>query len=310
MCSKDPRKGKAHYSADQERRVDSQSVATRGDALSNWHYAAGNVDGYELWFAEHTGHKREIVYLHGLGSDWNDFSCAAWHRTLSDHKLIVPSLPGHGRSKWGHRFSTGLVAVVDVLEQIVRKRCSGGIIIVGHSLGGALAILLAKRLGEAVSGVVSVEGNLVAGDCGILSDRTAAWGDRNLSDDFFAGMDKTLDGIDLPGYGDYRRRYRLNLHSPDAWQTYTRELVTHCHDALLLNSFLKLRCNKAYIYGDATVPPPLATLHEQGVKTVPISSSSHWPMYSNSEVFLSTLGQLAANYDLYETRADSSSFLL
>jgi pimeloyl-ACP methyl ester carboxylesterase len=232
------------------------------------------------------------MYLHGLGSDWSDFSGAATHRTLSQYRMLVPSLPGHGRSDWNRRFDGGLSKVVDVLEEVCRKHCSGQITIIGHSLGGALAIILAQRLGETVSRIISVEGNLVEGDCGILSTRTALAGGKALTDEFFDRLDEALQAVNLPGYGDYRRKYRKNLVSPSAWQRYTDELIAYCKSDALLTAFCNLRCRKTYLYGGATQPPPLKSLMDREIPTVEIPKSAHWPMYSNSDAFLDALGSL------------------
>ncbi len=102
---------------------------------------------------EHRGGSgRSFVFLHGL-----TFDCRMWDPVLDalaeTHKAIALDLPGHGSSAPLGR--AGLRAVVEAVHEAV---CDAGLdapIIVGHSIGGALASMYAAS--HPATAVVSID---------------------------------------------------------------------------------------------------------------------------------------------------------
>jgi pimeloyl-ACP methyl ester carboxylesterase len=72
---------------------------------------------------------------------------------LGDHRLLVPDRPGYGRSG---REAGGIEDNAEVLGQLLVERGAAPAIVVGHSYGGGVAILLAARHPTLVSGLVLV----------------------------------------------------------------------------------------------------------------------------------------------------------
>ncbi|MEM6615778.1 MAG: alpha/beta hydrolase [Pseudomonadota bacterium] len=97
-----------------------------------------------------------IVLLHGAGGQRADWP-KAWRtgKGISDHGMtIVPDLPGHGQSpKPAYDNVTSYAdALVPFLEELQHDR----LILVGHSLGGAITLELAQRNIPKLSGVVII----------------------------------------------------------------------------------------------------------------------------------------------------------
>jgi len=96
-----------------------------------------------------------LVLLHGAGT-----SGALWHRVTEPlsaigHPVIVPDVPGYGCAPAvGPRFE--LADVADALADGLRAQSGGPFDLVGHSLGGALALLLAARRHDVVRRLVLV----------------------------------------------------------------------------------------------------------------------------------------------------------
>ncbi|WP_285687478.1 alpha/beta fold hydrolase [Actinoplanes sp. NBRC 103695] len=83
-----------------------------------------------------------VVLLHGLGtSGW------MWHRIApmlaEDSHVLVPDLPGHGRN--GQTWSSLADTVAAVAELIRTRTATGQAHVVGLSLGGYVAALLAAN---------------------------------------------------------------------------------------------------------------------------------------------------------------------
>jgi pimeloyl-ACP methyl ester carboxylesterase len=92
---------------------------------------------------DEAGAGEPLVLIHGLGTDrgvWNETSDALAER----HRVIALDLPGFGESApAGPGFDLGEVA--DVVAAEVGGRVGGGFDLLGHSLGGAVALTLARR---------------------------------------------------------------------------------------------------------------------------------------------------------------------
>ncbi|MFE3172354.1 alpha/beta fold hydrolase [Amycolatopsis sp. NPDC059090] len=91
-----------------------------------------------------------VLLLHGLGA-----TGAVWDGLTGqlDRRLLVPDLPGHGGSPRlpEYTFETLAAAVADALDE------PGPVAVVGHSLGGVVALELASgRYGLEVSSVLAV----------------------------------------------------------------------------------------------------------------------------------------------------------
>ena len=98
-----------------------------------------------------------VVFVHGIrlsGACWTEQS-----RLLADLDVRSPDLPGHG-SRRGETFD--LAGAVEAVAEAARQ-AGGRALLVGHSLGGYVAIASAARHPGLVAGVVGVGCTLVPG---------------------------------------------------------------------------------------------------------------------------------------------------
>ena len=103
--------------------------------------------------------KAPLVLLHGAGA-----SSVVWidvvRRLAGRRRVIAPDLPGHGQSDpWHdvatqHRLELYRDAVGTICAQLELKR----VVLVGHSMGAAIALLSALAWPERVAGLVLVGG--------------------------------------------------------------------------------------------------------------------------------------------------------
>lgn len=96
-----------------------------------------------------------VVILHGGGQ-----FAATWTRVISqlvtDHRVIVPDLPGHGASN----VQEGVLDADRVLAwvgELLEATCPSPPGLVGHSLGGAIAARFATDHGDRISSLVLVD---------------------------------------------------------------------------------------------------------------------------------------------------------
>ncbi|MCL5277465.1 MAG: alpha/beta hydrolase [Deltaproteobacteria bacterium] len=94
-----------------------------------------------------------LLFLHGAGSTGMAWQ-AQWDFFKPLAHVIIPDLPGHGGSSCGGRGSIEdyAAAVADFIAVL----CSGPAIVVGHSMGGAIAQTVALMHPEMVRGLVLI----------------------------------------------------------------------------------------------------------------------------------------------------------
>lgn len=97
-----------------------------------------------------------ILALHG----WRDNS-ASFNRLaelLPGRRIIAPDLPGHGRSARRHiQGSYSIWSYLEEVDALVERYCSEGCVLLGHSMGGAVAALYASLYPEACSRLVLLD---------------------------------------------------------------------------------------------------------------------------------------------------------
>ncbi len=110
-----------------------------------------------LYFREYSSRgddRPSLVLLHGLFG-----SIANWHgiaRRFEDRcHLVVPDLRNHGRSP--HQDSMGYPAMADDVLQLLDELGLESVYLVGHSMGGKVAMWLALEHPQRVRGLVPVD---------------------------------------------------------------------------------------------------------------------------------------------------------
>lgn len=97
-----------------------------------------------------------LLLLHGMrdqARSW-DWTAAAF---LQDHLVIAPDLRGHGDSGWASPEAYSLAAFVLDLACVVNALAPSPLALVGHSLGGHLALRFAATYPEQVRALYAIE---------------------------------------------------------------------------------------------------------------------------------------------------------
>ncbi|MBN1474005.1 MAG: alpha/beta hydrolase [Syntrophaceae bacterium] len=100
---------------------------------------------------------QSLFFIHGSGGDHSLWSFQ-YARLNKNFNIAAVDLPGHGSSEGIgesdiNKYSLWVRKLFDVLQM-------KNVIIVGHSLGAAIALTFAAEFGSMISGVVSVGGGL------------------------------------------------------------------------------------------------------------------------------------------------------
>ncbi|HEX4404455.1 MAG TPA: alpha/beta hydrolase [Polyangia bacterium] len=123
--------------------------------MTTWTSDLREANGIELHYLRTVGAKPPILLLHGLmgsGACWTPVA-----RALEDEfDVVMPDARGHGKSGaplHGYRYDDHARDVIGLIESLGLVSP----IVMGHSMGGMTAAVVASRISERLRGVVLVD---------------------------------------------------------------------------------------------------------------------------------------------------------
>ncbi|MCM0677869.1 alpha/beta hydrolase [Micromonospora phytophila] len=235
-------------------------------------------DGARLRWVEVAGGEPARVYLHGLGAaSAAYFVPAATRPELAGHRSLFVDLLGHGLSDrpadLDYTLEDHAAALATALDRAGVRRAD----VVGHSMGGAVAIVLAHRRPDLVGRLVLVEANLErspapkAGGSGI---------DAYTESEFLAGgLAETLDRVGPRWAATMRLADPVGLHrSAVHLVAATRPTMRHM--------LVRLPIPRTFIQGEQGSPVRDPDgLTDAGVSVVTVPAAGHDVMLDNPAGF-------------------------
>lgn len=216
------------------------------------------VEGWRVRFAELGAGKRPVLLIHGLGG-----SLESWRYNLtplSKHlKVVALDLPGFGLSEKREADYTPEF-YADFTASFIKTICSGRASLVGHSMGGLIALVTALRHPEVVERLVVVDAVVDARASKLIKEMMGEWWDREklikYYERFAGGVDEEVLELRLKLYEDeLSRRAYLSalraLENPPPIERFSRiskptliiwggrDEVTRLGGGLRLNSLIK-----------------------------------------------------------------------
>jgi pimeloyl-ACP methyl ester carboxylesterase len=220
-----------------------------------------------------------LVFLHGFGSTKEDYADVNQQEDLADRPVLAYDAPGCGASTCSDPGAVSIPFLVSVIKEVLRARRIERFHLLGHSMGGLTALLLADQDPTRVASFVDIEGNLAPEDCflsrQIISHKHAdpqtflaeftdrAWNSRFSSSTLYAAA--------LP------HKVRAAVVRP-----ILTSMVDLSDHGDLMDRFLALPLPRMFMYGQQNhLLSYLPRLADHGVELAEIPHSAHFPMYSN-----------------------------
>lgn len=113
------------------------------------------VGGARLHVIE-AGKGPAVLMIHGLGGVARNFSYQVLGELAKTHRVVAVDRPGSGYSTRHRRSAARLDVQADVMAALIDALKLGKPLLVGHSLGGAVALATALRHPDKVSGLALV----------------------------------------------------------------------------------------------------------------------------------------------------------
>lgn len=250
---------------------------------------------------------RGLVFVHGGGahSGWWDH-IAPW---FSDsHRVVAVDLSGHGDSD--HRSHYTLETWTDEVLEVSRAAgLSGPPVLVGHSMGGFVAIAAAARFGPELAGVIGVDSPVSTLDPEMASNDLRRTGSGSR---FYPTLDEIVGRFrTVPPqahYLDYvvdhvaRRSAR---ETPQGWQwKYDSRIFTQFAAGLrefALPYLAKVSCRFALLAAEhglvtADVSDSMYEALGRAAPIVTLPDSGHHPMLDQPLVLVASIGALLADW--------------
>jgi len=237
-----------------------------------------------------------ILFLHGLGESGLCFEKLISHGGLFGWRLLVPDLPGYGRSPWLAE-PLGLLDQADYLASWLKEsesiRDCAPVVLIGHSMGGVTGLLFCERHPDLVAAFIDIDGNKSLEDC-VFSGRAAA---QDLDKFLYDGFDRLRDAVYQAGRRDQAQRsyyVSMRLADPRAYHRNSVELIEMSRTEDMARRMVDLPMPCHYIAGlpDGASPHSLELLTEAKAPWTGIESSGHWPFIDQTERFVVVVQQL------------------
>lgn len=207
----------------------------------------------------------EIWLFHGLGDDGTSWSAMLQTDVLAGLDVARIEIPGHGRARRVE------ARHLEATAYTIGRRVAKGrrpIVLVGHSLGGALATLIAAGGWPFVVGLVNIEGNLTPADCTLSADAS-----RAADVGFWIEETRRRMARTQPRYAA-----ALGRATPDAVGLAAKDLVRLSTGASIGRRFAALGLPKLYVGGAGVPEETMQFLVGNRVERTLIPGAGHWVM--------------------------------
>ena len=228
------------------------------------------------------------VYVHGLGA-----MSAAYHAhiaaapALAGRRSLFVDLPGHGISDRPADFGYTLEDHAGALAAVLDGAGVRGAELVGHSMGGAVAVVLAYRRPELVARLVLAEGNLDP----YTSPPTGSSGIASWTEETFVhggGFDRVLERVGPTWAATMRLADPLALHR-------TAIGLMRGTDPTMRRMLMESTAERTYLQGSLSGELPGADgLVASGVRVLTVPGAGHNIMFDRPDALV---GAIAGRFE-------------
>lgn len=239
------------------------------------------IDGIALQVATsyREGEGAPILFLHGFGSTKEDYVGLTRQAAFDGRGFIAFDAPGCGESQCSDLSRVSIPLLLETALKVLEHFGVERFHLVGHSMGGLTALLLAHRCPQRVLSFVDIEGNIAPEDC-FLSRQIVDYPAEGAQAFFTAFIERTRHGCD-PASALYTASLPYKVRAGAVRGIFSSMVELSDHGSLM-DKFLGLACPRMFMYGEQNSHLSyLADIQARGVELASIPGCGHFPMYSN-----------------------------
>lgn len=210
--------------------------------------------------------EQTLLFIHGLGSNLK-----AWLKnldTLSQHfRCIALDLPGYGMSSKSDDYPYGMTFFADVVRELMDSLQLQNVVLVGHSMGGQIALTEALRGNDRVKKMVL----LAPAGIETFSDQEKMWFRTVYTPEMLMNTSEAqirrnfeLNFVKFPADAEFMYQDRLLLRQTSAYAAYCR-MIPKCVSGMLEEPVFErlgeLRLPVLIIFGENDALIPNRILH-------------------------------------------------
>lgn len=125
------------------------------DSFDSQHETVKSTDGSLIAYQSLGDGSSTIVFIHGWAGDHSVWGYQVEY-FVKDHRVVVLDLAGRGKSN-SKRSTYSIRAYGQDVAAVVNSLGVNAVVLVGHSMGGPIAVEAANILGDKVKGIVVVD---------------------------------------------------------------------------------------------------------------------------------------------------------
>ena len=239
---------------------------------------AAGVD-LEVAAARRDGDLAHVVFLHGFGSTKEDYLDIASQPAFTGRPFLAYDAPGCGETWCGDLPGISIPFLVTTARAMLDRAGIRRFHLVGHSMGGLTALMLAHQEPDRVLSFTDIEGNLAPEDCFLSRQILSRPADGD--DGFLAELAERVRRSRSSSSALFAASLRHKVRA-GAVRGIFESMVGLSDRGDLMTKFLALPCPRMFVYGEEnSALSYLAELAAGGVTLAEIPRSGHWPMYAN-----------------------------
>lgn len=243
-----------------------------------------------------------IVYLPAVSfSAAASFFDVVTHPKMPEHRALLVDYLGSGASDHPDHFDYSLASHAASVAALMDGAGCRRVTVVGHSMGGSVAIQLAMTRPDLVGNLIVGEGNVTAGGGGLVK-QIIAHDEAAFVADIYPQMQ--ADMFESARNGD-----TIGIRRNNVWKhisakgLYRNAQALHDVPDTMLDDFLALPMKRTFIYGEKSYPdtpdvvgpdtPSPDLLRSQGIGVEVVPGAGHGQMFDNLSGFVDILAKTA-----------------
>jgi pimeloyl-ACP methyl ester carboxylesterase len=226
--------------------------------------------GLKLAAAGRDGDLVPIVFLHGFGSTKEDYVDLACQPAFTGRPFLAYDAPGCGETVCEDLPAISIPFLVKTAQAMLDHAGIRRFHLVGHSMGGLTALLLAHQEADRVLSFTDIEGNLAPEDC-FLSRQilTHPSDEEGFLDDVAERARGACSSSSALFAASLRHKVR-----PGAVRGIFESMVDLSDHGDLMEKFLTLPCPRMFMYGEENAALPYCRSWPQAVSSSPGSRTA------------------------------------